>query len=139
PSNLLIRDLRPGPVMLVVLAGAAVLPMVLVSAGCGGGGGGSMTAALGNSSGAMVFKTAGCVGCHTLEAANAKGQVGPNLDELKPDKETVAHQVRVGGNGMPSFGSRLSSHQIEEVASFVSSAAKNSGSFPTFKPDNTTI
>ncbi len=121
------------------LSGGAVLAIVLVSAGCGSGGGGSQNAALANSAGAKVFKTAGCVGCHTLEAANAKGQVGPNLDELKPDKETVAHQVRVGGNGMPSFGSRLSSHQIEEVASFVSSAAKSSGNFPTFKPDNTTI
>jgi cytochrome c553 len=121
------------------LLGGALLAIVLLSAGCGSGGSGSQNAALASSPGAKVFKTAGCVGCHTLEAANARGQVGPNLDELKPDKETVAHQVRIGGNGMPSFGSRLSSRQIEEVASFVSSAAKSSGNFPTFKPDNTTI
>src|SRR4029079_17913752 len=49
------------------------------------------------SPGAHVFKTAGCGGCHTLEAANAKGQVGPNLDELKPDESTVARQARAGG------------------------------------------
>ena len=51
----------------------------------------------------------------------------------------MAHQVRVGGNGMPSFGSRLSGTQIDQVASFVSSAAKSSGAVVGFKPDNTTI
>ncbi len=123
------------------LSGGALLAIVLLSAGCGssGGSGSAQNAELAKSPGAHIFKTAGCVGCHTLKAANAKGQVGPNLDELKPDKEVVAHQVRVGGNGMPSFGSRLSGTQIDQVASYVSSAAKSSGAVVGFKPDNTTI
>jgi cytochrome c553 len=123
-----------------LLSGGVLLAILLFSAGCGSSGGGdSQNAALAGSAGAKVFRTAGCVGCHTLKAANAKGQVGPNLDELKPDKETVAHQVRVGGNGMPSFGSRLSGTQIDQVASYVSAAAKSSGAVQGFKPDNTTI
>jgi hypothetical protein len=109
----------------------AVAPVLV--AGCGGSGGSS------SSAGAKVFSRAGCGGCHTLSAADAKGQVGPNLDELKPDAATVAHQVRVGGNGMPSFRSRLSSRQIRLVANFVARASRGSGKVPSFKPDKTTI
>src|SRR6187549_2944677 len=116
----------------------AVLAFVLLAAGCSGGGS-SKSDALAKSPGAHVFKTAGCSGCHTLKAANAKGQVGPNLDELKPDEVTVAAQVRTGGNGMPPFGDRLSGTQIEQVASYVSKAAKSSGQVAGFKPDGTTI
>ena len=35
--------------------------------------------------GEAVFASAGCGGCHTLEAAGSSGNVGPNLDEAKPD------------------------------------------------------
>src|SRR5271154_2104185 len=51
--------------------------------------------------GAAVFKSAGCVSCHTLKAAGATGTVGPNLDELKPAEATVQHQVETGGGVMP--------------------------------------
>ena len=37
------------------------------------------------SNGAQVFASAGCGGCHTLEAAGSSGTVGPNLDESQPD------------------------------------------------------
>ena len=125
-----------------ILSGGVLLAIVVIAAGCGssgGGGAGSQNAALAKLPGAHVFKTAGCGGCHTLKAANAKGQVGPNLDELKPDEVTVAAQVRTGGNGMPPFGDRLSGTQIEQVASYVSKAAKSSGQVAGFKPDGTTI
>jgi len=116
----------------------AVLAIVILAAGCGGGGS-SKNDALAKSPGAHIFKTAGCGGCHMLKAANAKGQVGPNLDELKPDESTVARQVRVGGNGMPSFKERLSDAQISQVADYVFNAAKSSGQAGPFKPDGTTI
>jgi hypothetical protein len=86
-----------------------------------------------------VFASAGCGSCHTLKAAGSKGQIGPNLDELKPDKAAVAHQVRVGGNGMPSFGKRLAGGQIAEVAAFVAQASRSSGKVAAFEPDSTTI
>jgi cytochrome c553 len=112
---------------------AVLIAFVPLLAGCGGSGGTS------SSAGAKVFASAGCGGCHTLKAADSKGQVGPNLDELKPDQSTVARQVRHGGNGMPSFRSKLSSSQIAQVASFVAASARSSGTSFAFKPDSTTI
>ena len=66
-----------------------------------------------------------CSSCHTLAAAGANGQVGPNLDDLRPDEETVVRQVFDGGVGMPAFGDRLSDKEINAVARFV---AQNAGS-----------
>ena len=86
------------------------------------GAGGAVTAAAGE----KVFK-ANCGGCHTLAAAGTSGNVGPNLDDLKPEMATVVHQVTNGGGGMPAFGSQLSKAQIESVAKYVSSAAGNEG------------
>jgi cytochrome c553 len=111
-----------------------IVVFALVASACGG----SKNAAT-SLPGAKVFASAGCASCHTLKAANAKGQIGPNLDELKPDQSTVERQVANGGNGMPSFKSRLSGTQISQVASFVYQATKGSGNIPIFKPDNTTI
>ena len=113
----------------------AVLLLVLpaIAAGCGG------SEKKASSPGAKVFASAGCGSCHTLAAADAQGQVGPNLDELKPDASTVSHQVKVGGNGMPSFGSKLSSAQIAQVADFVATSSRGSGKAAPFKPDKTTI
>jgi cytochrome c553 len=116
-----------------------MLVVVLAASACGSSKSGSTSAAAKKLPGARVFASAGCAGCHTLKAANASGQVGPNLDELKPDESTVARQVRNGGNGMPSFRSRLSGTQIDQVATFVYEATKGAGNVPYFKPDNTTI
>ena len=69
--------------------------------------------------GADVFASAGCGGCHTLEAAGSSGATGPNLDELAPDHDTVVRQVTNGGGGMPAFGDSLSDEQIQDVAAFV--------------------
>jgi mono/diheme cytochrome c family protein len=109
----------------------AALP--LLATACGGSSG------ISHSAGAKVFTTYGCAQCHTLSAVKAKGQVGPNLDLLKPDAVTVAHQVRVGGNGMPPFAKTLTGPQIQEVADFVATASRKSGKVQVFKPDSTTI
>jgi mono/diheme cytochrome c family protein len=74
------------------------------------------------SGGEAVFSST-CAACHTLKAAGAEGTVGPNLDELKPAKALVEHQVINGGGGMPPFKGVLSPEQIEEVAEFVSTEA----------------
>jgi cytochrome c553 len=75
--------------------------------------------------GANVFKTAGCGTCHTLKAASASGQIGPNLDSVRPNFGTVRIRVEQGGGGMPVFEGRLTPQQIRDVAAFV---AKNAGS-----------
>jgi mono/diheme cytochrome c family protein len=83
----------------------------------GGGGGGEAVDAK------QIFST-NCASCHTLKAAGASGNVGPNLDQLKPSKATVQHQVEVGGGVMPAFKGKLTDAEIAAVADFVS---KNAG------------
>ena len=82
------------------------------------GSGESASAAAGES----VFE-ANCATCHTLAAAGSSGSVGPNLDELEPEKSLVETQVTNGGGGMPAFGGTLSKSEIEAVAGYVSSVA----------------
>ncbi|HEY2326806.1 MAG TPA: cytochrome c [Gaiellaceae bacterium] len=69
--------------------------------------------------GKTVFASAGCVGCHTLKAANATGTVGPNLDQLKPAYARIVTQVENGGGPMPAFKGTLTPTQIQDVAAFV--------------------
>ncbi len=73
--------------------------------------------------GKQVFASAGCGGCHTLKDAGTSGNVGPNLDQLKPSKQVVAHQVTNGGGGMPPFKGQLTPAEIDAVAAYVSSSA----------------
>ncbi|HEU5211450.1 MAG TPA: c-type cytochrome [Gaiellaceae bacterium] len=122
------------------VAVGTLVPLVLLLAACGSGttttptpntvignvpttsttpsGGGKGDAAAGKT----VF-TSNCSACHTLADANAKGTVGPNLDDLKPDDATVARQVTNGGGAMPAFKDSLSPQQIQDVAAYVSSVA----------------
>jgi len=73
--------------------------------------------------GEKVFKTAGCGSCHTLEAAGADGQIGPNLDSARPDFASARAKIEAGGGGMPSFTGQLSADQIRDVAAFVAHEA----------------
>jgi mono/diheme cytochrome c family protein len=82
------------------------------------GGGGAADA-----EGAKIFASAGCASCHTLKAADSNGQVGPNLDDLKPDEATVEKQVTNGGGGMPAFKDSLSPEQIKAVSTYVADNA----------------
>jgi cytochrome c553 len=73
--------------------------------------------------GVRVFADNGCGGCHTLGAAQASGQVGPNLDTLRPSYEQVRAKVEQGGGVMPSFREMLSPQEIRDVAAFVATRA----------------
>jgi len=85
--------------------------------------GSTIPAAANAAAGEKVFKAAGCGACHTLEAAGADGQIGPNLDSARPDFETVRAKVEAGGGGMPSFSGQLSADQIRDVAAYVAQEA----------------
>ncbi len=98
--------------------GGATTTTTTTTAPAGGGGGGGGTA-----QGKQVFASAGCGGCHTLKDAGTSGNVGPNLDQLKPAKDVVAKQVTNGGGGMPPFKGQLTPAQIDAVATYVSSVA----------------
>jgi mono/diheme cytochrome c family protein len=75
------------------------------------------------STGATVFKTAGCGSCHALKAAGSTGVIGPDLDRLQPGYEQVRAKVETGGGGMPAFSGDLTAKQIRDVAAFVASRA----------------
>jgi len=120
------RRFAPSAIALVSVALLSVAALAFLTLGCGGSGGGgsdSKSAAGAGSPGEKIFSTQGCSGCHTLEAAGATGKVGPSLDELRPNEQRVIKQVTNGGNGMPSFKSKLSPVEIKQVAAFVSTAA----------------
>ena len=72
---------------------------------------------------AIFTGAAGCSGCHTLNDAGATGNVGPNLDQLKPTYDAVEKQVTNGGAVMPAFKGKLSQQQIQDVSAYVSSVA----------------
>ena len=75
-----------------------------------------------STSGKDIF-TANCGSCHTLADAGTSGNVGPNLDQLKPAQALVEHQVTNGGAQMPAFKGTLTAAQIAAVAKYVSSVA----------------
>jgi cbb3-type cytochrome c oxidase subunit III len=77
----------------------------------------------GAADGKSIFASAGCAGCHTLAAAGATGNVGPNLDEAKPSLDLAVDRVTNGKGGMPSFKGQLSDEQIQAVAKFVADNA----------------
>jgi mono/diheme cytochrome c family protein len=69
--------------------------------------------------GKAVFGKAGCGGCHTLAAAKSTGNVGPVLDDAKPDYRLATSRVTNGKGVMPSFKGQLSDQEIADVAAFV--------------------
>ncbi|MGH2902646.1 MAG: c-type cytochrome [Solirubrobacteraceae bacterium] len=115
---------------------AAATPLVAFLAvglsACGGSstptsGGGATSGGSAGSSGRQVFASAGCASCHTLAAAHATGEVGPDLDQLKPSFAAVQTQVTHGGGVMPSFAGQLSKAQIDAVARFVAVSSRQAG------------
>ena len=97
------------------VASVASLAVRAQSEAASGGGGAA--------DGKAIFAEAGCGGCHTLKAASASGNVGPNLDDAKPAKELVIDRVTNGQGVMPSFKGSYSAEQIAAVADFVSQNA----------------
>ncbi len=63
-----------------------------------------------------------CAVCHTLKHAGAAGEVGPDLDELKPDAARVEKAMRNGIGQMPVIGN-LKDDQIRLLAKYVATVA----------------
>ena len=70
--------------------------------------------------GMNVFNNkAACGTCHTLQAAESVGNIGPNLDMLKPGIEQIINAVTNGIGVMPSWEDVLTPKEIEAVAYYV--------------------
>jgi mono/diheme cytochrome c family protein len=64
-----------------------------------------------------------CTSCHTLGALGWGGNVGPNLDNAKPNYNLVVERVTNGGGGMPAFKGQLTAAQIKCIATIVATVS----------------
>ncbi len=70
--------------------------------------------------GKTIFLQKGnCAACHALSDAGSNGDIGPNLNEIKPSFERVVMTVTNGIGVMPAYESVLTSQEIEAVAIYV--------------------
>ena len=70
-------------------------------------------------------EVAGCAACHTLKAAGAEANIGPDLDDLKPLEEQVRGVVTEGLGVMPAFGEEgiLTKEEIDIVSFYVANSS----------------
>ena len=71
----------------------------------------------------VFLNKANCATCHTLTEAGSNGQIGPNLNQIKPDIARVISAVTNGIGVMPPYEGVLSTEEIEAVAHYVSISA----------------
>ena len=74
--------------------------------------------------GKEVFLGVGnCAACHTLSDAGSIGEIGPNLNQIRPQVQTILMSVRNGVGVMPAMEGILSDEEIKAVAHYVSISA----------------
>jgi len=66
----------------------------------------------------------GCGVCHSLADANARGVVGPNLNQLSPSLAQVESAVAQGVGAMPAYGAQLTENEIASLAAYVVEATR---------------
>ena len=70
--------------------------------------------------GKKIFLEKGnCAMCHTFKDAGSNGNIGPNLNEIKPDIMRVVNAVTNGIGVMPAFQGILTDSEIEAVSKYV--------------------
>jgi len=60
-----------------------------------------------------------CGTCHTLKSAKTYGNIGPNLDQLKPSIEQIEYVVKYGKGVMQAWDGILTEEEIQAVAYYV--------------------
>ena len=63
-----------------------------------------------------------CGTCHILQAAESTGNIGPNLDQLKPSIDQIIYAVKNGIGVMQAWEGILSSEEIKAVAYYIFSS-----------------
>lgn len=121
------RAFRLALVLIYVALGIAVPALVIVGREESVGASGSLATAEADTEieeGKNLFLE-NCSSCHTLEAANARGVTGPNLDELAPlEEDRVLSAIEKGGTGknrMPA--GLLDGEDADLVAAYVAEVA----------------
>ncbi len=76
--------------------------------------------------GIEVFNNkAECGVCHALKAAGSTGDIGPDLDMLKPQIEQIIYAVTNGIGVMPPWDGILTTEEIKAVAYYVFTSTNN--------------
>ena len=60
-----------------------------------------------------------CGVCHTLQVAVSSGDIGPNLDQLKPSIDRIIYVVTNGIGVMQAWEGILTDEEIEAVAHYI--------------------
>ena len=68
----------------------------------------------------IFLEKGNCSTCHTLLDAGSNGDIGPNLNEIKPSFERIVMAVSNGIGVMPPYEGILTSKEIKAVAIYVS-------------------
>jgi mono/diheme cytochrome c family protein len=114
-------------VLLYVALGVAVPAAVIAARGEAEGGVGSLRTEQisGKQEEGKTLFIQTCKSCHTLEAVQAHGVTGPNLDELGGlDKQRVLQAIERGGTGSGRMPPRLiDGAEADAVASYVANVA----------------
>ena len=63
-----------------------------------------------------------CGVCHSLEAAGAKGVIGPDLDALKPDARRIRTAIAQGVGAMPAYAEQLTDQEVTALVDFITSS-----------------
>ena len=66
-----------------------------------------------------------CGVCHVLQSAGSVGQIGPNLDHLKPTISRIISVVTNGIGVMQAWEGILTHEEIEAVAYYVFNSTKD--------------
>ncbi len=74
--------------------------------------------------GKEVFLEGGnCAACHSLSDAGSMSDIGPNLNQIRPQVQIILMAVRNGIGVMPAMEGILTDEEIEAVAHYVSISA----------------
>tara|TARA_B100001996_G_scaffold151847_1_gene115563 strand:- start:53 stop:397 length:345 start_codon:yes stop_codon:yes gene_type:complete len=72
----------------------------------------------------IFLEQGACASCHTLSDAGSQENIGPNLDEIRPDLNRIVLAVTNGIGVMPAFEGMLSTEEINAVSHYVYKATE---------------
>ena len=72
----------------------------------------------------IFLEQGACASCHTLSDVGSQENIGPNLDEIRPDLNRIIMAVKNGIGVMPAFDGMLSEEEINAVSHYVYKATE---------------
>ena len=115
------RRVSRRPIAIAFAGGMMVLLLTLTWKGSSAPNIGGTATATGP--GVAFTESQSCGSCHTLSQMGWGGNIGPNLDNAKPDYALVVERVTKGKAPMPSFAGTLTESQIKCIATVVANVS----------------